>query len=81
VYQKLVSTIILSGNKTRQGQSISLVAFWGKIPLKRFKKIAVKKKQWKAIRILTTFTSHYLIHDSIHGRFFLNEMKSQQQYN
>jgi hypothetical protein len=32
-----IDTIILSGNKTCHVQPISLVTFWGKIALKRFK--------------------------------------------
>jgi hypothetical protein len=32
-----IGTIILSGNKTCQPQPISLVTFWEKIALKRFK--------------------------------------------
>jgi hypothetical protein len=32
-----MGTIILSGNKTRQEEPISLVTFWGKIALKRYK--------------------------------------------
>jgi hypothetical protein len=32
-----IGTIILSGNKTLQAQTIGLVTFWGKIALKRYK--------------------------------------------
>jgi hypothetical protein len=32
-----MGTIILSGNNIRQAQPISLVTFWGKIALKRYK--------------------------------------------
>jgi hypothetical protein len=37
VYQKWVGTTILTGNKIRQTQPVSLVTFWGKITLKRYK--------------------------------------------
>jgi hypothetical protein len=42
----------------------------------RFFQLHLRKNNGKRLGTKQLFISHYFIHYSIHGRFFLNEMKS-----